>query len=229
MHSSNNPTQLDIGKAVRFGMKRSEWCKQENFLAMYNNVYGNLTEKGIAKELDEEVMLDKESNITENEEEQFGRTMKLLLTRPHMLMYVDEVGYSTSQSNDGNCSGTKYVTRKGVRPQQQNIFTDSHFTTLGRTTATGEPIMCMVIMKGAPGPLEKIGYNCLSPDWGGEDCKYDDEESEELLVVENMRGLDKFFPCGPTCEYNEKTTPAWLKAHLMDQSLPSFLPRPLNA
>jgi hypothetical protein len=48
--------QLDIGKAVRFDMKRNEWCKQENFLAMYNNVYGKLTEKGIAKELDEEVM-----------------------------------------------------------------------------------------------------------------------------------------------------------------------------
>jgi hypothetical protein len=31
---------------------------------MYNNVYGKLTEKGIAKELDEKVMLDKEGNIT---------------------------------------------------------------------------------------------------------------------------------------------------------------------
>jgi hypothetical protein len=29
--------QLDKGKAVRFNMKRNEWCKQENLLAMYNN------------------------------------------------------------------------------------------------------------------------------------------------------------------------------------------------
>jgi hypothetical protein len=86
-------------------MKRNEGCKQENFLVMYNNLYGKLTEKGIAKELDEEVMLDKKGNITENEEEQFGRKTKLLLTRPDMLMYVDEVGDNTSQSNDGNRSG----------------------------------------------------------------------------------------------------------------------------
>jgi hypothetical protein len=74
--------------------------------------------------------------MAENEEEQFGRKTKLLLTRPDMLMYVDEVGYNTSQSNDGNRSGTKYVTGKGMRPQQQNTFTDSHFTTLGFTAAT---------------------------------------------------------------------------------------------
>jgi hypothetical protein len=60
-------------------MKRSEWCKQENFLAMYNNVYGKFAEKGIAKELDEEVMLDKTGNITENEEEQFGRKRSFYL------------------------------------------------------------------------------------------------------------------------------------------------------
>jgi hypothetical protein len=51
--------QLDIGKAVRFDMKRNEWCKQDNLLAIYYNVYCKLAEKGIAKELDEEVMLDK--------------------------------------------------------------------------------------------------------------------------------------------------------------------------
>jgi hypothetical protein len=97
--------QLDIGKAVRFDMKHNEWCKKENFLAMYNHAYGKLTERGIAKELDEEAMLDKEGNITENEKEQFGRKMKLLLTHPDMLMYVDEVGDKTSQINDGNGSG----------------------------------------------------------------------------------------------------------------------------
>jgi hypothetical protein len=152
-------------------------------------------------------MLDKEGNITENEEEQFGRKTKLLLTRPYMLMYVDEVGDNTSQSNDSNRSGTKYITGKGMRQQQQNTFTDSHFTTLGFTTATGEPIVCMVIMKGNTGPLEKVGYNCVSPDWGGEDCNYDDEELLEFLVEENMRGLNKVFPCGPTCEYNGNAVP----------------------
>jgi hypothetical protein len=41
----------------------------------------------------------------------------------------------------------------------------------------------------------------------GGGCKYDDEELEDFLVEENMRGLDKLFPCGPTYEYNGKTAP----------------------
>jgi hypothetical protein len=41
--------QLDIGKAVIFDMKHNEWCKQENFLAMYKTVYDKLKEKGIVK------------------------------------------------------------------------------------------------------------------------------------------------------------------------------------
>jgi hypothetical protein len=122
-------------------------------------------------------------------------------------MYVDEVGDKTSQRNDGSRSGTKYVTGKWMLPQQQNNFTDTHFTTLGFTAATGEPIVCIVIIKGTPCPLEKVGYNCLSPDWGGEDCKYDYEELEELVVEEIMHVLYKLFPCGPTCKCNRNTVP----------------------
>jgi hypothetical protein len=73
-----------------------------------------------------------------------------------MLMYVDKVGDNTSQSNDDNQNGTKYATGKGMRPQRQNTFTDYHFKTLGSTTATGDPIVCMVITKGTPGPLENV-------------------------------------------------------------------------
>jgi hypothetical protein len=32
-----------------------------------------------------------------------------------------------------------------------------------------------------------------------------EDEMGGLLTEESMRGLDKIFPCGPTCEFNGKT------------------------
>jgi hypothetical protein len=63
---------LSIGKAVRFDMKRNEWCKSENFSVIYEN----LAEKGLAKKWEEEKMLDKEGNIVMDEEHVYGRTTK---------------------------------------------------------------------------------------------------------------------------------------------------------
>jgi hypothetical protein len=79
---------LSIGKAVRFDMRRNEWCKMENFETMHDFIYNN----------------------------------------PEKLIFVDEVGETTSQANDSNKMGTKYITA-----QQQNSFTDCHYTTLGFT------------------------------------------------------------------------------------------------
>jgi hypothetical protein len=55
------------------------------------------------------------------------------------LIFVDEVGDNTSQANDGNKIGTKYVTGNGWRAQQQNSFTDCHYITLGFTSVMEEP------------------------------------------------------------------------------------------
>ena len=39
----------------------------------------------------------------------FGRKTKYLLTHPEMLLFVDEVGDSMSQKNDGNNGGQKFM------------------------------------------------------------------------------------------------------------------------
>jgi hypothetical protein len=91
-------------------------------------------------------MLDKEGNIVTDEADMYGSPTKYRLTHPEKLIFVDEVGDNTSQANDGNNTGTKYVTGKGWRAQQQNSFTDCHYTTLGFTAATGEPVMCAIII-----------------------------------------------------------------------------------
>jgi hypothetical protein len=40
---------LSIGKAVRFDMRRNEWCKMENFETMHDFIYNNLAERKLQK------------------------------------------------------------------------------------------------------------------------------------------------------------------------------------
>jgi hypothetical protein len=105
-----NKCHLSIRKAVRFDMKRNEWCKSDNFIQIYDVIYENLAEKGLAEKWEEQKMLDKEGNIVMDEEHMYGCPTKYNLTHPEKLIFVDEVGDNTSQANDGNKTGTKYVT-----------------------------------------------------------------------------------------------------------------------
>jgi hypothetical protein len=219
---------LSIGKAIRFDMRRNEWCKLETFQKMYDFIYDKLSEKGLAEVWETENMLDKEGNEVTNKEDMHGRPTKYNLTHPEKLIFVDEVGYNISQANDGNKTGTKYVTGKGFRAQQQNSLTECHYTTLGFTAATGEPLMCAIIISADRlKDHEKLGFNCCSPNWKDGIENWDDDQIGGLLTEENIRGFDKIFPCGPTCEFEGKTVPcfvAWtLKGSIMTALLAEML------
>jgi hypothetical protein len=97
-----NKAHLTIGKAVRFDMKRNEWCKLENFKQMYNVIYPKLSEIGISEMWETEKMLDKGGNIVTDETYMCGRPTKFNLVKPNKLPFVDEVGVKTTQANDGN-------------------------------------------------------------------------------------------------------------------------------
>jgi hypothetical protein len=47
--AKRHKVHLSIWKAVRFDMKRNEWCKLENFQQMYDFIYDKLAEKGLAE------------------------------------------------------------------------------------------------------------------------------------------------------------------------------------
>jgi hypothetical protein len=111
---------LSIGKAVWFDMKRNEWCKLENFDQLYDFICYNISEKGLAEVWYTAKMLENQGNEVTHKDDMYGRPTKLCLTHPEKLIFVDEVGDKTSQANDGNKTGTKYVTGKGWRAQQQN-------------------------------------------------------------------------------------------------------------
>ncbi len=67
----------------------------------------------VAVELEEEVMVRSDGTITTNNGEQAGRKTKYILTRPEFVFFVDEVGCNTSQKNDGNNGGQKFIVQSG--------------------------------------------------------------------------------------------------------------------
>jgi hypothetical protein len=87
---------------------------------------------------------------------------------------------------------------KHGRPQQQAATKDTHFTALGFTAATGDPVMCAIIF--AAKTIEeqwRLGFDAFA-EWIG-------EENDIHLNI----GEGKVYPMGPTCTYNGKNVPCF--------------------
>ena len=65
-----------------------------------------------------------------------------------MVIFMDEVGGDTSQEGDSAVGGQKKIVPRGTVPKESAAANTNHFTVLGFTAATGEPVMCTLIMKG---------------------------------------------------------------------------------
>jgi hypothetical protein len=57
---------------------------------------------------------------------------------------------------------------------------------------------------------EKLGFNCCSPYWEEGMENWDDDQIGGLLTEDNIHGLEKICPCGPTCEFEGKTVPCFV-------------------
>jgi hypothetical protein len=120
-----------------------------------------------------------------------------------MFFFFDETGCNTNQKKDGNNGGEKFVCGRGTTPKQKVSTRDKHFTVLGVTAATGEPVLCVVIFAS-----DKEG---VSANWAtGMDITVDPEQDEFGKIDINDEknfGKDKYFPSGPTCNFRGKKIP----------------------
>ena len=114
---------------------------------MYETIEEKLIEAGVAEKYDEPVWKTKEGKlVSENEKHlAYGCKVGLPITHPDMVIMTDEVGSSTSQKGDGHIGGENYVCGRGKVPQKKSSKKDKHFTLLGLTLLTGEPLMCVII------------------------------------------------------------------------------------
>ena len=55
------------------------------------------------------------------------------------------IGSNTSQANDGNAGGEKFLCISGGQPQIRASTKDTHFTVLGFTAAKGNTVLSAII------------------------------------------------------------------------------------
>jgi hypothetical protein len=74
---------------------------------MYDEVYDAMVEAGVAKKLDEPMRVDIEGNACDEAHAFGSRKATHTLTRPNMVIFVNEVGCNASQVGDGHVGGQK--------------------------------------------------------------------------------------------------------------------------
>lgn len=110
--------------------KRQSWCTEENIKTMYEDVYKEMVEAGVAIELDQEVMLDINGNIVEEEKEMFGCPTQYIITKPEQIIFVDKCGSNKNQKDDGYAGDERFILTNDGEGGVIGDTTDLHFTVM---------------------------------------------------------------------------------------------------
>ena len=140
---------------------------------------------------------------TTSMKEAFGLPCTHRIIHPDMCLVVDEVGSNLSQKGDGHVGGRKVMCEKHCTPQEQVQHKEKHFTLLGFTALTGEPVLCLIIIAGVReelsvetgiDPTAKIVGNLTNDDF-----------------FDKNFGPGKLYPGGPTCNFKGKEIPCMVR------------------
>ena len=94
----------------------------------------------------------------------------------------------------------KFACRRGTKPKKKATKQEKHFTLLGLTLLTGEPLMCVIIFSGEnEKTFVETGVDPNCEKIYGLETDYD-------FVLKNT-GKGKLFPTGPECTYKGKKIP----------------------
>lgn len=167
---------------------------------MYSKIVEEMEEVGIAIHLEESVWMDCEGNVVD-EKTFFGCKVTHRITRPEMVICFDELGGNTSQKGDGHVGGQLPLCETGKTPQIKISTRDTHYTTMGLTVLTGDPVMCVVIFTGKKtNTLCETGLELSAETFGSPD---------DHDYFKKSSGPGKRFPRGPTCKYLGKEVPCF--------------------
>lgn len=91
---------------------------------------------------------------------------------------------------------------RGTVPKFQCATSDRHFTVLGFTAATGDPILCVILLIGEGDSVPGLWTS-------GIDITVEPELDEEGIPAVNTTncGPGKYYPNGPTCMFKGKKVP----------------------
>jgi hypothetical protein len=181
-------------KPRKFPKDRKDWATYENIEKMYDNVYQAMVDCGSARYLDE----DEVTAVLEN---------------PEYTLFVDEVGINTNQKDGGNRGQERVIglANSGAAPEECSTR-DVRATVMCYTAATGEPVMCVIILQGGKKDLPFLttqGFDWLSDYDGIQDVHMDTVDNSFFESNISPGGL---FPGGPTCTFRGKQVPCYVTA-----------------
>lgn len=107
-----NKDKIWAKKGEKFNKDRCDWTMYQNFDVMYNDVYDQMVEEGVAEKLVEPVWMDSDGNVLDTKKcEEMLRVCRRKVTHrilhPAMCVVADEVGGNTAQKGDGYVGGKK--------------------------------------------------------------------------------------------------------------------------
>ena len=198
--------ELISGKCLVQDTVRHTWCVKEHFENMYNAVYNNMVECGVAIKLDHDIMYDDKGNIVTDASLMCGRPTRYKITRPDRCVFVDETGCNTNQKFDGHVAGRRYIKcRRQLEGARTGSTSDLHFTVLAFTAGTGDIIMCAVIMKS-----ESNNKN-VPPSWRwGIDMTKNVETGRTEAETWNLNCKNDVCKGGPVCFFNGAELPTFV-------------------
>ena len=112
---------------------------------MYEHVIQEMVDTKVSKKLDIPVWQDKYGNKCA-EADAFGCKVTHKITKLDWCLVGDKVGGNLSMKGDGGRK--KLLCAQGNVPREKTSYVDRYFTTIRLTTLSGEPLMCIVVMKG---------------------------------------------------------------------------------
>jgi hypothetical protein len=196
--------RLVTKRGERFATDRANWSKKSYISQMYDVIYDNMVEAHIAIRLPRPISMDEEGNVIDDNNtcNAFGLPCDIEILHPDYVLFADETGCNTNQKKDGHYGGRKYVVERGTVPKEISSTRDRHFTVMGFTSASGLPVLCVVIFASPRCKLEA--------GWAeGMDAfvRLVRNEQDEILLDTINFGEGKFFPGGPTCHFCGKVIP----------------------
>ena len=178
----------------KIALDRTQWTTYMNFDDMYHHVEEVMIDSNIAERLPEPQWMDASGRVVDNEHEGNGYKVEVDLKRPDMALVLDEVGCNTSQETDNAIGGELLLTGRDEQAYWSVVTPTNHFTVLGVTALSGDPVLCVVIISGKKGDIPVS----TGVDWNAveEELNVDIEEGDEIKFLNSNIGPGKMFPGG---------------------------------
>ena len=197
-----NRSRIVSKRGQKYTLDRQKWTTYANFLDMYYHCINEMVDAGIAEKYDEPKWLNMNGEEC-SEAEALGCKVTHKLCHPELCFVGDEVGGNLSMKGDGHAGGQKFLTGTGTVPYRKCSNSEKRFTLIGLTALDGQPVMCVLILKG--------NRRNLSVETGIDITVIPDGQEDNNSFFFVNTGPGKYFPGPPTCTFRGKEIPALVR------------------